>query len=55
VDVVAEVIDRIGYDAVLLDSLNAGRLFAPGGPALGVPLRRPEFELAVSSQNADAA
>jgi len=55
VDVVAEVIERIGYDAVLLDSLSAGRLFAPRGRGFGVPLSRPEFELALSSQGADAA
>jgi len=47
VDVVAEVIERIGYDAVRLDSLSAGRLLEPGGPAFGVALRRPEFELAL--------
>src|ERR1700730_836077 len=46
-DDVAEVIERIGYDAVRLDSLTAGRLLEPGGPVFGVPLRRAEFELAV--------
>jgi predicted dinucleotide-binding enzyme len=47
VDAVAEVIERIGYDAVRLDSLSAGRLLEPGGPVFGVPLHRSEFELAV--------
>jgi predicted dinucleotide-binding enzyme len=47
VDVVAEVIERIGYDAVRLDSLSAGRLLEPGGPVFGVSLRRAEFELAL--------
>jgi predicted dinucleotide-binding enzyme len=47
VDLVAEVIERIGYDSVQLDSLRAGRLLEPGGPVFGVALRRPEFELAV--------
>lgn len=55
VDVVAEAIHRIGYDAVLLDSLSAGRLLEPGGPVFGHPLPRPEFELALSRQGADAA
>jgi predicted dinucleotide-binding enzyme len=44
---VAEVIERIGYDAVRLDSLSAGRLLEPGGPVFGVPLHRSEFELAL--------
>ena len=47
VNTVAEVIERIGYDTVRLDSLRAGRLFEPGGPVFGVPLNRTEFELAV--------
>ena len=47
VDTVAEVIERIGYDAVRLDSLRAGRLLEPGGPVFGASLRRPEFETAV--------
>jgi len=45
--VVAELIEHIGYDAVRLGSLSAGRLLEPGGPVFGVPLRRAEFELAV--------
>ena len=47
VDVVAEVIERIGYDTVRLDSLSAGRLLEPGGPVFGVALRASEFELAL--------
>jgi 8-hydroxy-5-deazaflavin:NADPH oxidoreductase len=46
VDVVAELIERVGYDAVRLDSLDAGRLLQPGGPVFGVPLSRAEFQLA---------
>ena len=46
VAVVAEVIERIGYDAVRLDGLRAGRLLQPGGPVFGVPLGRTAFELA---------
>jgi predicted dinucleotide-binding enzyme len=47
VDVVANVIERIGYDTVRLDSLSAGRLLEPGGPVFGASLRRPEFDLAL--------
>src|SRR3979490_447237 len=35
VDAVADVIERIGYDAVRLGSLSAGRLLEPGGPVFG--------------------
>jgi predicted dinucleotide-binding enzyme len=52
VDVVAEVIERIGYDTVRLDSLRAGRLLEPGGPVFGVSLRRAEFELALREEAA---
>lgn len=49
VDTVAEVIERIGYDAVRLGSLRAGRLLEPGGPLFGGPLTRAEFEVALSA------
>jgi 8-hydroxy-5-deazaflavin:NADPH oxidoreductase len=52
VDVVAELVERIGYDAVQFDRLSAGRLLEPGGPVFGVPLRRTEFELAVRAEAA---
>jgi predicted dinucleotide-binding enzyme len=52
VDVVAEVIERIGYDAVPLGSLSAGRLLEPGGPVFGVALSRAEFELAMRAEAA---
>jgi predicted dinucleotide-binding enzyme len=52
VDLVAEVIERIGYDTVRLSSLRAGRLLEPGGPVFGVALRRPDFELAVRAEAA---
>jgi 8-hydroxy-5-deazaflavin:NADPH oxidoreductase len=48
VDAVTELIERIGYDAVRLDSLRAGRLLQPGGPVFGASLRRAEFEIAVA-------
>jgi predicted dinucleotide-binding enzyme len=50
VDAVAEVVERIGYDAVRLDSLSAGRLLEPGGPVFGVPLHRTEFEAALRAK-----
>jgi predicted dinucleotide-binding enzyme len=50
VDVVADVIERIGYDTVRLDSLRAGRLLEPGGPVFGVSLRRAEFERALREE-----
>ncbi|MFC0554540.1 NADPH-dependent F420 reductase [Planotetraspora thailandica] len=52
VDIVAEVVDRIGYDAVQLDGLRAGRLFEPGGPVFGASMLRAEFEKAVSAEAA---
>src|SRR5229473_3036519 len=50
VNAVAEVVERIGYDAVRLDTLSAGRLLEPGGPAFGVSLHRAEFGLALHAQ-----
>jgi 8-hydroxy-5-deazaflavin:NADPH oxidoreductase len=47
VDTVADVIERIGYDPVRLDSLSAGRFLEPGGPVFGASLRRGEFERAL--------
>ncbi len=52
VDVVEELIERIGYDAVRFDRLSAGRLLEPGGPVFGVSLHRTEFELAVRAEAA---
>jgi predicted dinucleotide-binding enzyme len=50
VDAVAEVLERIGYDAVRIGSLRAGRVLEPGGPVFGVSLRRAEFEAAVRAE-----
>jgi len=52
VDVVAELIERIGYDTVRLESLSAGRLLEPGSPVFGASLGRPEFELALRAEAA---
>jgi predicted dinucleotide-binding enzyme len=52
VDIAADVIERIGYDAVRLDSLSAGRLLEPGGPVFGAVLHRADFERAVRAEAA---
>ncbi len=52
IDVIADLVERIGYAAVRLDSLGEGRILEPGGPVFGVSLRRFEFERA---QRAEAA
>ncbi|MBO3750108.1 NAD(P)-binding domain-containing protein [Streptosporangiaceae bacterium NEAU-GS5] len=49
---VAEVVERIGYDAVRLPSLRAGRLLQPGGPVFGAALERAAFEDAVGVRQA---
>ena len=48
--VVADLIERIGYDPVRVGSLRAGRLLGPGGPVFGVSLRRAEFERATHAE-----
>ncbi|GHO47942.1 NADPH-dependent F420 reductase [Ktedonospora formicarum] len=50
VDMVAEFIEHIGYDAVRFERLRMGRLFEPGGPVFGASLHRAEFELAVRAE-----
>ena len=52
VDVVAELIERIGYDAVRLGSLAAGRLLEPGGRVFGASLGPGEFEQALQAEAA---
>jgi predicted dinucleotide-binding enzyme len=52
VDVVTELIERIGYDAVRLESLTAGRLLEPGGPVFGASMNRSEFEGALHAKAA---
>ncbi len=47
---VAEFIDRIGYDAVRLESLRDGQVLQPGGPVFGLVLTRPEFERAIGAE-----
>jgi hypothetical protein len=43
----ADLVDRIGYDPVRLESLRAGRALQPGGPVFGAVLDRTHFEQAV--------
>jgi predicted dinucleotide-binding enzyme len=52
VDVVAEFIERIGYDAVRFDRLSEGRLLEPGSLVFGALLHRSEFEMAVRAEAA---
>jgi 8-hydroxy-5-deazaflavin:NADPH oxidoreductase len=49
VNTVSTFVDRIGYDAVPLGPLSAGRVLQPGGPVFGVVLRRGDFQRAVHS------
>jgi predicted dinucleotide-binding enzyme len=51
-EVVEEFIERLGYDAVRLGSLSAGRLLEPGGPVFGALLHRSDFELAITAKAA---
>ena len=52
VNLVAEVVGRMGYDVVRLGGLSAGRLLEPGSPAFGRYLTRDEFEMAVRAEAA---
>ena len=49
VKLVGEIIDRLGYDPVLLESLGAGRVLQPGGPVFGAVLTGSEFERAIDT------
>jgi predicted dinucleotide-binding enzyme len=50
VALVAEVIDRIGYDPVRLGHLRDANLLEPGGPVFGISLRRAEFESTIATE-----
>jgi len=52
VDIVADVVERIGYDTVRLGRLSEGRLLQPGGPVFGAALSRTEFESAMRAEAA---
>jgi predicted dinucleotide-binding enzyme len=48
---VSAFIEGIGYDAVPLRPLTAGRVLQPGGPVFGAVLRRDDFQRAVHAVN----
>jgi predicted dinucleotide-binding enzyme len=52
VNVVADIVEQIGFDTVRLDSLIDGRLFEAGGPVFGASIRRAEFEMALRAEAA---
>ena len=52
VEVVENFIKRIGFDAVPVGNLSAGRLLEPDGPVFGRPLSRDEFERALGAMAA---
>ena len=52
VDIVSDIVERMGFDALRLDSLRAGRLLEAGGPVFGASLRRAEFDLAIRAEAA---
>ena len=52
VDLVADVVERIGCDTVRLGRLSEGRLLQPGGPVFGASLSRTEFESAMRAEAA---
>ena len=47
VEVIARLVDRIGFDPARVGRLAAGRVLQPGGPVFGVTLSLPEFEQVV--------
>jgi len=47
VELVAGFVERIGFDAVRVVDLHAGRLLEPDGPVFGRPLGRDEFARAL--------
>jgi hypothetical protein len=51
VGAIADLVDRIGYDPVRLDSLRAGRAMQPGSPVFGAVLDRIDFERAMSTRS----
>ncbi len=46
---VADLVERIGYDAVAMAGLSSGRLLEPGGPVFGAMLRKADFEAAIGA------
>jgi predicted dinucleotide-binding enzyme len=44
VELVSELVERIGFDAIAIGGLSAGRLLEPDGPVFARPMPRAEFE-----------
>jgi predicted dinucleotide-binding enzyme len=53
VNTVSALVDRIGYDAVQVGPLRAGRVLEPGGPVFGAVLRREDFQRAVHNHSGE--
>lgn len=49
VESIAEVVERIGYDAIRMGGLRSGRVLQPGGPVFGALLNARQFEDHLSS------
>jgi hypothetical protein len=49
VHLVADFVDRLGFDPVLVGPLAASRLLQPDGPVFGQPLSRSDFEHALGA------
>ncbi len=47
VDAVAELVERVGYDALRIGGLRSGRILQPGGPVFGALLSAEDFERAI--------
>ncbi len=47
---VADVVERIGYDAIRFDGLSAGRILQPGGPVFGAMLGATAFQTVTSHE-----
>lgn len=55
VGAIADVIERIGYDAIPVGGLRSGRVLQPGNPVFGALLTATEFRDAVFSNPSDLA
>jgi predicted dinucleotide-binding enzyme len=51
-DLVSQVVERLGFDAVRLDSLRAGRSLEAGAPVFGASLGRADFQRAARAEAA---
>ncbi|WP_159802130.1 NADPH-dependent F420 reductase [Arthrobacter zhaoguopingii] len=52
VEMVAALVENIGYDAVLLDGLHEGRILEPGGPVFGASLNKEQFAQVLTEKTA---